>query len=148
MTTPQLFIRNIVIGAFLILSLNLSGQKMTTLFQEVKEIPKGKGVVYVYSLKVKHGYSFRVNANGTPVKPALYSGGYFVYYSSLGYLTLSTLKDGKKDSIQIGVREGEPYFVEGSIKTGFVGTITPVIELVKPSTARKRIAKCKLIADE
>ncbi len=149
MKTTRIFVKNIVIGAFLAISLNLSGQKITTAFQEVKEIPKGKGLVYVYSVKKKQGFSYRINVNHSPVKPALYSGGYFIYYADLGYNTLSSLKDGKKDSVQIGIREGETYFVEGSLKTGFVtGTGTPVLELVNPASARKRIAKCKLIADD
>jgi hypothetical protein len=148
MKTVNIFIRNIVIGALLAISLNMSGQKLTTAFQEVKEIPKGKGVVYVYSEKQKYGYSYRISVNHSPIKPALYSGGYFIYYSDLGYNTLSALKDGKKDSLVIGIREGETYFVEGSLKTGFTGTGSPVLELSKPSSGRKKIAKCKLIANE
>jgi hypothetical protein len=146
--TTGLFARYIVIGTFLMLSINLSGQKMTTAFQEVKEIPKGKGVVYVYSMKKKVGYSYRLNVNSIRIKPALFSGGYFVYYSDPGYITLSALKDGKKDSISIGVREGGSYFVEGSLRTGFTGTGAPVLELTDPSSAKKKITKCKLIIEK
>lgn len=149
MNTLRIIARNITIGVFVASTFYVSGQKMTTLFQEVCEIPEGKGVVYIYSVKKKSPFSYRIYADKNPIRPALYSGGYFIYYSDPGYVTLSSLKDGHKDSLLVGVRAGETCFVEGSLRTGsFSGTGTPVLELPDPAKARKRIADCKLIADE
>ena len=79
MKTIRMFIKNIGIGTFLAISLNLSGQKMTTAFQEVRETPEGKGFVYVYSEKKKQGFSCRINKNHSPVKSALNSGVSYDY---------------------------------------------------------------------
>ena len=122
-------------------------QKKTTPFQEVKEIPTNKAVVYIFRV----GYygravHYTVNANGVPVSPVqLYTGGYLVCYADPGKTEFwAKVADGES-RITVDIEAGKSYFIQGSVKMGvWVGR--PFLQDVDANVGLKNIKKCKLLA--
>jgi len=121
-------------------------QKKTTRFQEVKEIPANKAVVYIFRTGSR-GYAihYTVNANETPVSPVhLYTGGYLVYYADPGKTEFWAKVADEESHIVIDIEAGESYFIKGSVKSGtWVGR--PYLTELPKYEGLNKIKKCKLL---
>jgi hypothetical protein len=127
----------------------LDAQKMTTKFQEVKEIPEGKGVIYIYRISsMGWAVHYTVNANDSAImKQHLYKGGYMVYFANPGKNEIWGKTADQREGIIVDVKAGGSYFVEGSVKSGtWVGR--PYFQLIPREKAMKKIIKCKLLVDD
>lgn len=113
-------------------------------YTPVSNAPKDKATVYVYRPSAFSGsaISYTVSANGVELS-SLPSGGYFVYYAKPGETEFSA-KTEAKTSVTIDAKQGETYYVKGSLGMGvFVGH--PHLVQVPNDTASQEIAKCKLV---
>jgi len=135
-----------ILCGFLIVPQVAKAQKKTTRFQEVKEIPANKAVVYIFRVG-SYGFAvhYTVNANDTPVSPVhLYTGGYFVYYADPGKTEFWAKVAEGESHIVLDIEAGKSYFIKGSVKMGtIVGR--PFLKEVPADVGLKKIKKCKLL---
>ena len=113
-------------------------------YTPVSSAPPGKATVYVYRPSAFTGgaIAYTVSVNGTDVS-TLASGGYFVTYVNPGENEFSA-KTEAKTSVTIDAKQGQSYYVKGSLGMGvFVGH--PHLVQVSNDEAAPEIAKCKLM---
>lgn len=115
-----------------------------TPFQRVGDIPKDKGLVYVYRSNSLMGSAVRydVHANNDVIC-TLVRGGYCLYYALPGELELWGQTESK-GTITIDVKAGQEHYVKGSLSFGFV-VGRPNLTLMQPPEALNEISECKLI---
>lgn len=121
-------------------------QKKTTRFQEVKEIPANKAVVYIFRVG-SYGFAvhYTVNADDTPVSPVhLYTGGYLVYFADPGKTEFWAKVAEGESHIVLDIEAGKSYFIQGSVKMGMI-VGRPFLKEVPASVGLKKIKKCKLL---
>ncbi len=117
-------------------------------YEEPGAIPSGQGVVYIYrpSKLMGGGVSFDIHT-GTKEEDreitTLKNGGYFPFYTTPSELTLWA-KTESEASVTLDVKEGEAYYVKGSIGVGFfLGR--PRLEVVDSETGAREVKECKLL---
>jgi cell division septation protein DedD len=116
-----------------------------TPFQRITDIPKDKGVVYVYRPNSILGAAvhYDVHPGNDDVICDLIRNGYCVYYSKPGELELWG-KTESRSSITIDVKSGQEHFVKGGLSMGFlVGR--PNFTAVDNKTGLEEIAECVLL---
>lgn len=116
-----------------------------TPFQRITDIPKDKGVVYVYRPNSIMGAAvhYDVHAANDEVICDLIRNGYCLYYAKPGELELWG-KTESKSSITVDVKSGQEHFVKGGLSMGFmVGR--PNFSAVDNKTALEEIAECVLL---
>jgi hypothetical protein len=120
-----------VIIFVLITSLISSCASIGKPFTEVKHIPEGKALVYLFFTSYQDVYvqkvlaAFLVKANNKPVVD-LEAGGYFPYFAEPGKLILTTKQSYRfgatgiidpafspKESFTLTIEAGKTYYVEG-----------------------------------
>lgn len=133
---------------FISAPLSIIAQHTTTPFEELKEIPAGKAVIYIYRVSTYAvAIHYRVNADDKPVMNThLFIGGYMVYLANPGKVELWAEMGKQRESISLDVEAGKSYFVEGSVISG-AWTSKPCFTLISPEKALKKIHKCKLLVD-
>ncbi|MBN1198406.1 MAG: DUF2846 domain-containing protein, partial [Bacteroidales bacterium] len=115
MKTPCKITGLIVTGLFFIMCGTLSAQNKRVPFQEVKNIPEGKALVYIYRPGNMSGaaYHYSINANDQKVSEVhLYNDTYLVYYADPGKYEFWLICYGKKNSVNLGVYAGKTYYIE------------------------------------
>jgi len=117
---------------------------LTTEYQEVKELPTDKAIIYIYR-PYKYsgsGVHFLVKVNGTPVNDSyLYSSGYMVFFANPGIISFTAFYLGMPGELSVKVVAGQSYYIEGSLG------MKPKFKLKDQQEAIKKIKKCKLIAN-
>jgi hypothetical protein len=115
----------------------------------VKEIPAGKAVIYTYRISTyAAAIHYKVNANDNPVMDSpLLIGSYMVYFADPGKVNLWSETGKHRGDINLEVKAGKSYFVEGFIKSD-AWTSKPGFTEVPEQVALKAIHKCRLITDE
>jgi hypothetical protein len=116
-----------------------------TKFQRITDIPKDKGVVYVYRPNSIMGAAVHYNVYpGTDEAICdLIRNGYCLYYSNPGELELWG-KTESKSSITVDIKSGQEHFVKGGLSLGFlVGR--PNFMAVDNKTGLEEIAECVLL---
>ena len=117
---------------------------LTTVYQEVKEVPTDKATIYIYR-PYKYsgsGVHFLVKANGTPVNDSyLYSSGYMVFFADPGIISFTAFYLGMPGELSVKVVAGQSYYIEGSLG------MKPKFKLRDQQEAIKKIKKCKLNAN-
>jgi len=116
-----------------------------TPFQRISDIPKDKGLVYVYRPNSIMGGAihYDVHAANDEVVCDLIRNGYCFYYAKPGELELWG-KTESKSTITVDVKAGQEHFVKGGISMGFlVGR--PNFTAVDNKTALEEIAECVLL---
>ena len=117
---------------------------LTTEYQEVKEIPTDKAIIYIYR-PYKYsgsGVHFLVKANGIPVNDSyLYSSGYMVFFADPGIISFTAFYLGMAGELSVKVVAGQSYYIEGSLG------MKPKFQLRDKQDAIKKIKKCELIAN-
>ena len=114
-------------------------------FKKIDDIPKDKGLIYIYRPSVMHGaalvpYVVINNLNALPLN----TGGYYRYFSAPGKVTISITHTSKR-SVTINVKAGETYYVRAG--TIFMAFGVPYIELAPPEVALAELSECKLLPD-
>jgi len=146
---------NIFVILFALAALNFgcAGRRyLTTRYTEVKQMPEGKAIVYIYRVKrLGTAVHYAVNANDKPVNDLhLYLKGYLVYYASPGKTEFWAEIGGsgrERTKVTLDIEAGQTYYIEGSVKMGvWVGA--PHLELVDNQEGRVEIKKCKLISEK
>ncbi len=138
----------LALAGFILKPVNIIAQHTTTPFEELKEIPAGKAVIYIYRVSTYAvAVHYRVNANDQPViNTHLYIGGYMVYLANPGKIELWAEMGKHHESITLDVEAGKSYFVEGSVISD-AWTSRPCFTLVSRENALRKIYKCKLLVD-
>ncbi len=115
-----------------------------TSFQEVTDIPKDRGLVYVYRSNSIIGSAIRYSVYADKdVVCKLIRGGYCLYYAKPGEVEFWGRTESK-GSLTVDVKAGQKHYVKGSLTVGFaVGR--PNLSLVEEQEAMKEIVKCKLL---
>jgi hypothetical protein len=116
-----------------------------TPFQRITDIPKDKGLVYVYRPNSILGGAvhYDVHAGNDEVICDLIRNGYCIYYSKPGELELWG-KTESKSTITVDVKAGQEHFVRGGISMGFfIGR--PNFTMTDKKTALEEIAECVLL---
>jgi hypothetical protein len=115
-----------------------------TPFQRIGDIPKDKGLVYVYRPNSIIGSAVRydVHANNEVIC-TLVRGGYCLYYAMPGEVELWGQTESK-GTITIDVKAGQEHFIKGSLSFGLV-VGRPNLTLMVPPEALNEISDCKLI---
>lgn len=115
---------------------------LTTEYQEVKEVPIDKAIIYIYR-PYKYsgsGVHFLVKANGTSVNDSyLYSSGYMVFFAYPGIISFTAFYLGMCGELSVKVAAGQSYYIEGSLG------MKPNFKLRDQQEAIEKIKKCKLI---
>ena len=137
--------RTAVNSRLLIVALALTGCATGPAFEKIADIPKDKGLVYIYRPSVMHGaalvpYVVINDLNALPLK----TGGYYTYFSAPGKVTISITHTARR-SITFDVKAGETYYVKGG--TVFMALGIPYIESVSAEVGLKEISECKLLPD-
>lgn len=117
---------------------------LTTKYQEVKEVPTDKAIIYIYRPYKYSGSAvhFLVKANGTPVNDSyLYSSGYMVFFADPGIISFTAFYLGMPGELSVKVVAGQSYYIEGSLG------MKPKFKLRDQQEAMKKIRKCKLISN-
>jgi hypothetical protein len=117
-------------------------------YEEPEAIPSGQGLVYIYrpSKAIGGGVSFDIHT-GTKEEDhevtTLKNGGYFPLYTPPSELTLWA-KTESEASVTLDVKEGETYYVKGTVGVGFfVGR--PRLEVVDSETGAREVKECNLL---
>jgi len=113
-------------------------------FTEVTDIPKDKGLVYVYRDPgfFGGGVVYAVKANGQRVCD-LVQGGYCPYLVDPGEVEFSAATESTS-SVTVDVKAQKAHYVKGSVNVGFfIGR--PHLMIVPEATGRGEITKCKLV---
>jgi len=117
---------------------------LTTEYQEIKDVPADKAIIYIYR-PYKYsgsGVHFLVKANGIPVNDSyLYSSGYMVFFADPGIISFTAFYLGMPGELTVKVVAGQSYYLEGSLG------MKPKFQLRDKQDAIKKIKKCKLIAN-
>lgn len=117
---------------------------LTAEYQEVKDVPTDKAIIYIYR-PYKYsgsGVHFLVKANGIPVNDSyLYSSGYMVFFADPGIISFTAFYLGMPGELSVKVVAGQSYYIEGSLG------MKPKFKLRDKQEAIKKIRKCKLIAN-
>lgn len=116
-----------------------------TKFQRIADIPKDKGIVYVYRPNSILGGAvhYDVHAGNDDVICDLVRNGYSPYYANIGELELWG-KTESKSSITIDVKPGQEHFVKGGLSMGFI-VGRPNFTEVDNKTGLEEIAECVLL---
>lgn len=131
----------IVLAAIIVLSGCWGGRKYKgTEYQEIKSIPEGKALVYIYRPYKFAGSALHYKINDKEIRICdigLYNDSYIIYFADPGECEFWTLKreDNKHKAI-FNVNAGETYYVE--CKFG-------ELEQVDASRGTEKITKCQLI---
>jgi hypothetical protein len=107
-------------------------------FEPVKEIPEGKGLVYIYrpGSMVGAAVHYTVNANDAKVSEAhLKNGTYLVFFADPARYTFWAQVTNTRREVDLDVEAGKTYYVKGDCCELNI----PPIE-----KAEKDILKCKL----
>ncbi len=111
-------------------------------FQEVKEIPEGKALVYIFrpSSMVGAAVHFTVNANDQKVSEQhLRNGTYLVFFADPGqYMFWATVSTNRAEVI-VDLEAGNTYYIEGHSVS---------LELVSEEVGKKKIRKCKMLVEK
>ncbi|MBN1198946.1 MAG: hypothetical protein JXA23_06320 [Bacteroidales bacterium] len=122
-------------------------QYKTTPFQEVKEIPEGKALIYFYGAPhLGKFYHYRINLNdSTAIYPIhICEKGYFPYFADPGEVVFWSQVADAKTELPMTLVAGETYIVKCSAKSGmWIGK--PYLYIEKPEKAWKELRKCKLL---
>jgi hypothetical protein len=115
-----------------------------TPFQRVSDIPKDKGIVYVYRSGSMLGGAVHYDVHAAEeVVCDLIRNGYCLYYAKPGELELWG-KTESKSSITIDVKSGQEHFVKGGVTMGFlIGR--PNFSEVNARQGLEEIAGCVLL---
>lgn len=113
-------------------------------FREITDIPKDKGLVYVYRPDSIIGSAIRYSVYADKdVVCKLIRGGYCLYYAKPGEVEFWGQTESK-GSLTVDVKAGQKHYVKGSLTMGFaVGR--PNLSLVEEQEAMKDIVDCKLL---
>ena len=106
--------------------------------KQVKEIPEGKALVYIYrpGSMVGAAVSYSVNANDVKVSEArLKNKSYLLYFGEPGRYTFWAQVTNTRRAVDLDVEAGKIYYVRGDCCT----LIIPSLE-----EAEKEIVNCKL----
>jgi hypothetical protein len=117
---------------------------LTTAYQEVKEAPPEKAIIYIYRPYKYSGSAvhFLVKANGIPVNNSyLYVRGYMVFFADTGIISFTAFYLGMPGELSVKVVAGQSYYIEGSLG------MRPNFKLRDKQDALEKIKKCKLIAN-
>jgi len=127
-----------------IIGIGVGKKYMTTEYQEVKEAPSDKAIIYIYR-PYKYsgsGVHFLVKANGVPVNDSyLYSSGYMVFFADPGIISFTAFYLGMPGELSVKVEAGQSYYIEGSLG------MKPKFKLRGQQEAIKKIRKCQLIVN-
>lgn len=107
-------------------------------FEPVKEIPEGKGLVYIYRPGSMLGAAvhYTINANDSIVSKAhLKNGTYLVFFADPARYTFWAQVTNTRREVDLDVEAGKTYYVKGDCCELNI----PPIE-----NAEKDILKCKL----
>ncbi len=107
-------------------------------FEPVKEIPEGKGLVYIYrpGSLVGAAVHYSISANEEKVSEAhLKNKSYLVYFADPGRYTFWAQVTNTRREVDLDVEAGKTYYIKGDC-----------CEFTIPETkdAEKEIIKCKL----
>ena len=116
-----------------------------TKFQRIADIPKDKGIVYVYRPNSILGGAvhYDVHAGNDEVICDLIRNGYCLCFANIGELELWG-KTESKSSITIDIKSGQEHFVKGGISMGFI-VGRPNFTAVDNKTGLEEIADCVLL---
>ena len=132
---PKALCISLLIGVIVISIFSVRAQH----FIPVTKTPEGKATVYIYrpskAYGMAAGYYLIINDQLTDQK--LWNKSYMVRFVNPGPCTVSS--KNKKLSVTFPVKEGEIYYVEGSMT---------YLEIPEPSVVSDRISKCKLTGVE
>lgn len=138
----------LALAGFISKPASIIAQHTTTPFEELREIPAGKAVVYIFRVSTYAvAIHYRVNANDRPVMNTHLSiGGYMVYLADPGNLELWAEMGKHHESVTLNVEAGKSYFVEGSVISD-AWTSRPCFTVVTRENALRKIRRCKLLVE-
>ena len=114
--STQLLMKN-SLALVLFVLLSSSSSVFAQKFKEVKEIPEGKALVYIYRPGSMLGAAvhYTVNANDEKVSEAhLRNKTYLVYFAEPARYTFWAQVSGNRMQADVDVEAGNTYYIEGS----------------------------------
>lgn len=109
--------KNPLIIAFTCIFLASINHAFAQNFQEVKIIPEGKALVYIYRPYMFNGGGthFSVNANDEKVSKAhLKNKTYLIYFATPGRYTFWAQFAGARMQVDVDVEAGKTYYIKGT----------------------------------
>jgi hypothetical protein len=124
-----------------------------TRFQKIADIPKDKGVVYIYRPNAMAGLisHYRVFDGNDEEICSLRRGGYCLLYAKPGEVQLWGQNDLGKGLITLDVKSGQEHFIKGGISAIKGAGLAPAafgapdFTLVNNKTGQDEISDCLLI---
>jgi hypothetical protein len=117
-------------------------------FQEVRDVPAGKGVIYLYRphLSQEYAVDFDVSVEGVG-KVTLPDGSYAALVVASGVVTLKAARTGETTAVlPLSVEAGKPHFVNMTPEPGFF-RYKPTLTLEPVETGRNNIVGCRQVME-
>lgn len=117
-------------------------------FQEVRDVPQGKGVIYLFRphLSVEYAVDFDVVVEGTGAV-TLPDGSYAALVVAPGVVTLKAARTGEPTAVlPLSVEAGRPHFVRMEPVPGFF-RYKPTLMLEPADAGRNNVTGCRQVME-